>query len=82
MFCYRYKRQASIGDLFAPKGDFHAMDCADIVVGVAKGELGRVWDGYTRDRSTPKADTEYGGTDSLTAALAFEDDQGTTVMFR
>ena len=35
---------------YAPKGDFHGMDCTDIVVGFAKGDLGRVVDSYTRDR--------------------------------
>ena len=35
---------------YAPKGDIHEMDCTDIVVGFAKGSLGRVVDSYTRDR--------------------------------
>ena len=40
-----------------PKGrDFHAMDCMDMVIGVAREGLGRVGDFYTRDRSTPRED--------------------------
>jgi hypothetical protein len=31
-------------------GDFNGMDCTDIVVGMARGDLGRVVDSYTRDR--------------------------------
>jgi hypothetical protein len=73
----------NIGD-YAPKGQLHEMDCTDIVVGFAKGSLGRVVDSYTRDRSTPLRDEEYGGTDDLTAALAYEDEETeeTVLIFR
>ena len=37
----------------------HAMDCMDIVVGTARGGLGRVADYYTRDRSTPRLDSVW-----------------------
>ena len=33
------------------------MDCMDMVIGVARGNLGRVGDFYTRDRSTPREDS-------------------------
>ena len=58
------------------------MDCTDIVIGVAKGSLGRVMDSYTRDRSTPQSDEMYGGRNDLSAALAYEDEEGTTLIFR
>jgi len=59
------------------------MDCADIVIGAAIGRLSRVKDYYTADRSTPKEDQFYGGTQSLTAAIASQSDTGvTTVIFR
>ena len=32
------------------KGEFNGMDCTDIVVGMARGDMGRVVDSYTRDR--------------------------------
>jgi hypothetical protein len=34
----------------SPTGDFNGMDCSDIIVGMARGDLGRVVDSYTRDR--------------------------------
>ena len=37
----------------------HAMDCMDIVLGAARGGLGRVADYYTRDRSTPRLDSVW-----------------------
>ena len=33
---------------FTPRGDFHAMDCTDVVIGMVKGDLSRVVDSYTR----------------------------------
>ncbi len=36
---------------FTPKGEFHAMDCVDMVIGMARGDASRIWDYYTRDRS-------------------------------
>ena len=42
----------------------------------------RVFDAYTRDRSTPMADRVYGGKDDLTAAMGYEEDGVTTVAFR
>lgn len=35
---------------YHPKADFHAMDCADIIIGMARGNLSRIGDYYTRDR--------------------------------
>ena len=39
---------------YQPKGsptkDFHAMDCQDIVLGMARGMYSRIYDSYTRDR--------------------------------
>jgi len=70
--------------VFFVSGDANAMDCADIVIGAAIGRLSRVKDYYTPDRSTPKQDQFYGGTQSITAAIASEDsDTGiTTLIFR
>ena len=83
----RFKRDAKPLDSsqikkYTPKGEFHDMDCTDIVIGVAKDELGRVVDSYTRDRSTPMSDDMYGGKNDLTAAMAYEDDDGTVMIFR
>ena len=58
------------------------MDCTDLVIGAARGAFGRVGDFYTRDRSTPREDEFWGGSGSLTAALAYEEDGITTVAFR
>ena len=58
------------------------MDCVDIVLGKARGEYSQVRDYYTRDRSTPRLDSFYGGSDSLTAAVGKEDNGTTTVIFR
>lgn len=58
------------------------MDCTDIVMGVARGNLSRVFDMYTRDRSTPRPDEFYGGRDDLSAAFAYEEDGHTVVLFR
>jgi hypothetical protein len=59
------------------------MDCTDIVIGAAIGKLSRVRDYYTGDRSTPRQDEFYGGTQSLTAAVGEETDDGmTTIIFR
>ncbi|KAJ8315042.1 hypothetical protein KUTeg_007192 [Tegillarca granosa] len=61
----------------------HPMDCVDMVIGSAKGQLSRIGDYYSRDRSTPQKDEFYGGKDDLTAAYGFEDSNGyTTIMFR
>lgn len=35
---------------YAPRHDFNAMDCTDIVIGSAVGKYSRIWDYYTRDR--------------------------------
>lgn len=58
------------------------MDCTDIVIGTARGEMSRIWDYYTRDRSTPRLDTFYGGKSELTATGGFEKDGITTIIFR
>eukprot|EP00092_Neocalanus_flemingeri_P036033 GFUD01039233.1.p1 GENE.GFUD01039233.1~~GFUD01039233.1.p1 ORF type:complete len:472 (+),score=185.88 GFUD01039233.1:193-1608(+) len=65
-----------------PKGnDFHPMDCMDMVIGVAREGLGRVGDFYTRDRSTPREDTFWGGEDDLASSHAWEEDGQTTIRF-
>ncbi|KAK3741777.1 hypothetical protein RRG08_000524, partial [Elysia crispata] len=64
------------------RGNLHAMDCIDIIIGTAKGQLSRIGDYYTRDRSTPLFDEEYGGKDDLTAAFGFEENGETTILFR
>ena len=51
-----------------------------MVIGMAIGKLSRVHDYFSRDRSTPRLDEFYGGTQSLTAAVGEERDDGTTVV--
>ena len=58
------------------------MDCTDVVIGFAYGDLSYVADYYTRDRSTPRRDEFYGGVDSLTGAVGGEVDGTTTIIFR
>jgi len=64
-----------------PRG-LHSMDCQDIIVGKVKGDLSNIGDYYTRDRSTPRRDEFYGGKDDLTAAVGWEENGITTIMFR
>ncbi|RVE45012.1 hypothetical protein evm_010330 [Chilo suppressalis] len=67
---------------YVPKFDFNPMDCTDIVIGTARGNYHRVLDYYTRDRSTPRVDTFWGGHDDVTAASGFEENGVTTIVFR
>ncbi|XP_046744465.1 uncharacterized protein LOC124410271 isoform X6 [Diprion similis] len=67
---------------YTPKHDFNPMDCTDIVIGSAVGMTHRIGDYYTRDRSTPRPDAFWGGQDDLTAAMGFEKDGVTTIVFR
>jgi hypothetical protein len=67
---------------YTPRHDFNPMDCSDIVIGSARGTASRIADYYTRDRSTPKMDTFWGGKNDLTAAMGFEKDNVTTILFR
>jgi len=60
----------------------HPMDCQDIVIGKVRGDLSNIGDYYTRDRSTPRRDEFYGGKDDLTAAVGWEENGVTTIMFR
>ena len=75
-------RRAAERKQFTPKGEFHDMDCTDIVIGMADGDTGRVVDSYTRDRSTPLPDLRYGGQSDLTAAVAYEEGNRTVMVFR
>uniref|UniRef100_H2XT76 EGF-like domain-containing protein n=1 Tax=Ciona intestinalis TaxID=7719 RepID=H2XT76_CIOIN len=59
-----------------------AMDCIDVVIGSVKGNLHRVQDMYTRDRSTPRADAFYGGSDDITGSAGSQVDGFTTIVFR
>ena len=76
----KYKTKYYKKHKYQPRGRAHAMDCTDIVIGTAKGRFSRVYDAYTRDRSTPKPDSFYGGEDDITGACAFEDDEGFTTV--
>nr|XP_031827935.1 uncharacterized protein LOC116424971 isoform X3 [Nomia melanderi] len=67
---------------YTPKHDFNPMDCTDIIIGSARGNSHKIADYYTRDRSTPRKDDYWGGRDTLTAAMGFERDGVTTIMFR
>uniref|UniRef100_T1JI04 EGF-like domain-containing protein n=1 Tax=Strigamia maritima TaxID=126957 RepID=T1JI04_STRMM len=81
----RRKRQTEInseGVPLVPSSRLHAMDCTDVVIGSARDGWGRVGDYYSRDQSTPQLDESLGGSDDLTAALAYEIDGVTTVAFR
>lgn len=59
-----------------------AMGCSDMVIGTAKGMHSRIRDYYTRDMSSPRFDTFYGGTEDLTSATGWEKDGFTTIIFR
>ncbi|OWA50228.1 hypothetical protein BV898_14751 [Hypsibius exemplaris] len=54
-------------------GSLHPMACTDITYIATHGNLSRFLDTYTRDHSTPLQDSVYGGSDGLTAAVAYED---------
>ena len=70
-------------DAPTPKGnDFHSMDCTDMVVGIGRGDMGRVGDYYTRDRSTPRVDSFWGGVDDLQSGAVWEEDGRTMMIFR
>ena len=58
------------------------MDCADIVIGQARGQLSRIMDYYTRDRATPRPDSFYDGDNDLTAAVGQEVNGVTSIKFR
>ncbi|KRT85124.1 hypothetical protein AMK59_378 [Oryctes borbonicus] len=62
--------------------EFNPMDCTDIVIGTARGTYNRIGDYYTRDRSTPRQDSYWGGRNDLTAAIGYESDGVTTILFR
>jgi len=63
-----------------PRGkDFHPMDCTDMVIGFARDGLGRVGDYYTRDRSTPRLDEDWGGESDVLDSHAWEEDGITTM---
>jgi len=83
IFTMTYVEMLTCHQLCAVPGVLTAMDCADITIGAARGNLSRVGDFYTRDRTTPRHDEFYGGTQSLTAAVGSESSDGvTTIMFR
>ena len=65
-----------------PAAPLHPMDCTDIVIAMARGGQNRIYDYYTRDRATPQMDSFYGGQDSLTAAVAKEENGITTIRWR
>lgn len=67
---------------YTPRHDFSPMDCTDMVIGMARGTTSRIFDYYTRDRSTPRTDTFWGGQNDLTGAIGFEKDGVTTILFR
>ena len=46
---------------YRPKSRLHPMDCTDMVIGMARHNYSKVYDAYTRDRSTPQPDHFYGG---------------------
>lgn len=60
----------------------HPMDCVDMVIGMAVGNLHRIGDYYSISRATPREDSFYNGSDSLVAAYGYEEDGITTIMFK
>ena len=58
------------------------MDCIDLIMGGANGIHSRIRDYYTRDRSTPRLDTFWGGSEDITSATGWEKDGMTTLIFR
>lgn len=63
------------------KRDQKQMDCTDMVIGLARGDMGRVGDFYSRDRSTPREDTFWGGEDDLVSGHAWDKNGMTIVRF-
>ena len=57
------------------------MDCTDIVIGTARGNRFRVFDYYTRDRSTPQMDGFYSGTQDIKGAVGRETNGITEIKF-
>lgn len=53
-----------------------------MVIASARTKYSRVYDSFSRDRSTPKADTYFGAMNSLTAAIGKEENGVTTILFR
>lgn len=51
-------------------------------MGGARGPLSRIRDYYTRDRSTPRVDSFWGGKDDITSATGWEDNGETVLIFR
>ena len=49
---------------------------------MARGDASRISDYYTRDRSTPLRDEKWDGEDDITAAIGWERDGETTIVFR
>ncbi|WKX94172.1 hypothetical protein Q1695_011439 [Nippostrongylus brasiliensis] len=79
----RHRRQAVLlpaAPTASPKSN--AMECTDMVVGTVVDGRGRVRDFYSPSKATPRPDSTFGGSDSLTAASAFREDGITTVVFR
>ncbi len=53
-----------------------------MIMGGARGSQSRILDYYTRDRSTPRLDSFWGGKDDITSATGWEKDSKTTLIFR
>ncbi|CAD6196909.1 unnamed protein product [Caenorhabditis auriculariae] len=60
----------------------HPMYCTDMVVGMVTGGKARVKDFFSPSKATPRPDSFFGGSDSLTSAAAFQQDGVTTIVFR
>mgnify|MGYP002716716853 CR=1 FL=1 len=75
-------KQQYVLNPYTPRHDFNPMDCTDIVIGMARGNISRIWDYYTRDRSTPRLDTFWGGKNDLTGAMGYERNNTTVIVFR
>ena len=52
------------------------------VIGMARGDASRISDYYTRDRSTPLRDGQWDGEDDITAAIGWDRDGETVIIFR
>jgi len=58
------------------------MDCIDLIMGAARGQLSRIRDYYTRDRSTPRVDSFWGGKEDITSSIGWEKGNKTVLIFR
>lgn len=57
-------------------------DCLDMVIGVMINGMSQIRDYYSFPQMKPQPDEFFGGQDSLTSAVAYQQDGITTLIFR